>query len=45
MQASDLDNFAKTVKEAGVDLESDHPGFNDKEYRWAGEACPDAGAR
>mmetsp|Transcript_9490 Transcript_9490/g.18325 ORF Transcript_9490/g.18325 Transcript_9490/m.18325 type:complete len:425 (-) Transcript_9490:3214-4488(-) len=30
---SDLDSFAQTTLDAGTDLESDHPGFNDKEYR------------
>eukprot|EP01080_Neovahlkampfia_damariscottae_P009471 gene9471-1677_t len=30
---SDLDRFGNKVLEAGADLESDHPGFNDAEYR------------
>lgn len=31
--ASELDLIAHRTLDAGVDLESDHPGFNDKEYR------------
>jgi hypothetical protein len=30
---SELDLIAHRTLDAGVDLESDHPGFNDKEYR------------
>ena len=30
---SDLDKFRHEVLEAGAELESDHPGFNDAEYR------------
>lgn len=30
---SELDLIANRVLDAGVDLESDHPGFNDKTYR------------
>ena len=30
---SELDLIADRTLDAGVDLESDHPGFNDKEYR------------
>jgi hypothetical protein len=30
---SELDLIANRTLDAGVDLESDHPGFNDKEYR------------
>ncbi|KAL0491749.1 phenylalanine-4-hydroxylase [Acrasis kona] len=30
---SDLDKFNQTVLSAGSELESDHPGFNDAEYR------------
>jgi len=29
----DIDVIANQVLDAGTDLESDHPGFNDKEYR------------
>ncbi len=30
---AEMDLFAKKCLEAGGELESDHPGFNDKEYR------------
>lgn len=30
---SELDLIANRTLDAGVDLESDHPGFNDKAYR------------
>lgn len=30
---SDLDKFNQQVLQAGAELQSDHPGFNDMEYR------------
>jgi phenylalanine-4-hydroxylase len=30
---SDIDNFSTKTLDAGTELESDHPGFNDEEYR------------
>ena len=33
MKASDLDSFSNLTLDAGSELESDHPGFNDEEYR------------
>lgn len=30
---SDIDHFSQQTLDAGADLESDHPGFNDPEYR------------
>eukprot|EP00611_Tribonema_gayanum_P017937 TRINITY_DN3093_c0_g1_i1.p1 TRINITY_DN3093_c0_g1~~TRINITY_DN3093_c0_g1_i1.p1 ORF type:complete len:479 (-),score=127.22 TRINITY_DN3093_c0_g1_i1:809-2245(-) len=30
---SDLDHIADRTLDAGIDLQSDHPGFNDEEYR------------
>eukprot|EP00388_Colpodella_angusta_P018127 GDKJ01045025.1.p1 GENE.GDKJ01045025.1~~GDKJ01045025.1.p1 ORF type:complete len:404 (+),score=80.69 GDKJ01045025.1:36-1214(+) len=31
--AKDIDSFSKSTMDAGVDLEADHPGFADKNYR------------
>ena len=33
MKASDLDSFSNLTLDAGSELESDHPGFNDEVYR------------
>jgi phenylalanine-4-hydroxylase len=33
LRISDIDSFSTKTLDAGAELESDHPGFNDAEYR------------
>ena len=42
MKASDLDSFSNLTLDAGSELESDHPGFNDEVYRSRREMIVDS---